>query len=298
MSFRFRTTLSEVLIAIGQGSTYFMLVLSGGKLNLQSSLLNSLRGISSGSNVSNAEWHHVSVFINESHIALAVNMEQTIHPIQFEPEQLVETGFNTTVIGGATPGLSSLTSLPFFVGCIQDVIINEKKIIPGNMDDLETVKIDLNVVTIGCKRQEQCQPNPCENRGSCFDLWQKYECKCPRPYLGGRCEAQYIAATFGYENTQLSIAAIHIPVEIGRKFEKSFEISMFVRTREPRGTIFLLTDNRKDNKLYIKAYVEEDGQLGVLAKLDEAKEETYKVGGLAINVSSNGLIAIFEHFMN
>ncbi len=59
MSFRFRTTLSEVLIAVGQGSTYFMLTLSGGKLNLQSSLLNSLKGISSGNNVSNADWHQV-----------------------------------------------------------------------------------------------------------------------------------------------------------------------------------------------------------------------------------------------
>jgi len=41
----------------------------------------------------------------------------------------------------------------------------------------------------------------------------------------------------------------------------------------------------------LEAYVEDDGQLGVLAKLDEGKEETYKVGGLAINDGEPHLIS-------
>lgn len=65
MSFRFRTTLSDVFIAVGESSTYFILTLSGGKLNLQSSLLNLIKGISSGNNLANADWHQAWFAIND-----------------------------------------------------------------------------------------------------------------------------------------------------------------------------------------------------------------------------------------
>jgi protein crumbs len=116
-----------------------------------------------------------------------VNQEQTIHPIQTEPEQPVETGFNTTVLGGATSGLSALTNLPSFVGCIQDIQINDKRIVPA-AEAQRLIKYDPNLVKIGCKRTEQCSPSPCHNSGTCTDLWTKFECKCPRPFLGEKCE--------------------------------------------------------------------------------------------------------------
>lgn len=64
--FKFRTTLPDVLLIVGSGITYFYLTLSGGKLNLQSSLLNSLEGISVGQNLSNAELHKGTFIVYES----------------------------------------------------------------------------------------------------------------------------------------------------------------------------------------------------------------------------------------
>lgn len=66
---------------------------------------------------------------------------------------------------------------------------------------------------------------------------------------------------------------------------------MFVRTRESNGTIFLLQEEpSKNHSLYLKAYVDLN-QLGVIAKLDEGEEETYKVGGLSINDGQPHLIS-------
>ncbi|CAG7820206.1 unnamed protein product [Allacma fusca] len=294
MQFRFRTTLSNVLVAVGQGITYFMLTLSDGRLNLQSSLLNNLNGISSGTNLSNAEYHKVWISVNDTHIALAANSEQTIHPISENQESPIDTGFNLTVLGGATQTLNFLNkeNLGFFVGCIQDVIIN------GVLVNTQVAQVNNNIslvngVQTGCNRVAQCAPqNPCGNGGVCTDLWERYQCQCPRPFLGNRCEYEYTPGTFGHENTTTSIAEVKISPDVSRKFSNSFDVSMFVRTRESRGTIFFLGDESRENGLFLEAQVEEDGQLGVVSKLDEVKEETYTVGGVQINDGASYLINV------
>lgn len=142
----------------------------------------------------------------QSHIILGVNQEQTIHPIQNnEPEQPLDSGFNKTVIGGTTPLLASLTTFPSsissFVGCIQDITINGKRIVPGETG--AHLKYDPTLVQIGCERREQCSPNneTCLNGGTCTDLWTKFNCECPRPFLGERC-------SYGNLNLLLKITKI------------------------------------------------------------------------------------------
>lgn len=61
ISFRFQTTLSNGLLALGKGSTYYILELVNGRLNLHSSLLNKWEGVFIGSQLNNATWHKVSI---------------------------------------------------------------------------------------------------------------------------------------------------------------------------------------------------------------------------------------------
>jgi protein crumbs len=187
LSFRFKTTLPDVALAVGSGGTYFSLTLKGGKLNLRSSLLNNLDGIYSGSSLSDADWHKVWISINTSHIALAAGSEQTIHPVvdihDVEREKDKDQGFNMTFLGGFTSGTNFLNNdrVPSFSGCIQDIKINSEKII------LEHNLLNATTVTKGCPRTNQCNPNPCIN-GKCTDLWHNFTCECERPYLGDRCQ--------------------------------------------------------------------------------------------------------------
>ena len=75
LSFRFRTTLPNGLLAVGQGQTYYRLELSDGQLNLHSSLLNKWEGVFLGSKLNDADWQTVRVRFNFTHLHLMVNQE-------------------------------------------------------------------------------------------------------------------------------------------------------------------------------------------------------------------------------
>ena len=64
IQFRFKTTLSNGLLAIGKGSTYYILELVNGKLNLHSSLLNKWEGVFIGSKLSDSNWQKVGTSCN------------------------------------------------------------------------------------------------------------------------------------------------------------------------------------------------------------------------------------------
>jgi len=57
---KLKTTLPTGLLAIGEGSTFYMLLLENGRLNLRSSILNRIEGVSAGSGLNNSNWQRVS----------------------------------------------------------------------------------------------------------------------------------------------------------------------------------------------------------------------------------------------
>ncbi|GBP77408.1 Protein crumbs [Eumeta japonica] len=267
ISFRFKTTLRSGLLAMGRGFTYFVLKLSNGRLNLHSSLLNKWEGVFIGSNLNDSNWQKVFVTINSSHLVLAANEEQTIYPIsQNEASNTSQTSFPCTRLGTAGPSFTTLTHEPnFFVGCFQDVVVNGQWVLPeySNASEAENaVEIQtedssgieenetemeggaralLRGVRASCPRKEQCKPNPCHSGGVCEDYWSNYTCTCPRPYLGPTCQYNYTAATFGHETASpQSVVAVTVWEGARRAVRSALDISMFIRTRKPTGTIFYL----------------------------------------------------------
>lgn len=239
--FRFKTTLPNGLLAIGKGSTFYILELVHGRLNLHSSLLNKWEGVFIGSQLNDSNWQKVFVAINASHLVLAANEEQTIYPINLnEGANASHTSFPTTYLGGTKPYLSRLTHGPSsFVGCTQDVFINGQWVIPENY---EGRPILLEGVEVGCPREPKCDPNPCHSGGHCTDLWRDFSCTCERPYLGHTCQYNLTAATFGHENVTASASIVTVTVDqaVRRAVRNIVDISMFIRTRQSSGGIFYL----------------------------------------------------------
>lgn len=66
ISFRFKTTLPSGLLAIGGGSTFYILELVKGRLNLHSSLLNKWEGVFIGSELNNSQWQKVKHYFKNS----------------------------------------------------------------------------------------------------------------------------------------------------------------------------------------------------------------------------------------
>ncbi|XP_016838846.1 protein crumbs isoform X2 [Nasonia vitripennis] len=296
ISFRFRTTLPNGLLAMGKGPTYYMLELVGGKLNLHSSLLNKWNGVFIGSGLNDSNWQKVFVAINSTHLVLSANEEQTIYPINLnEGANATYTSFTTTYIGGTVTYLRKLTHGPsFFVGCTEDVIINGEWIYSGT----SSKHVELQNVDPDCPREPQCSPNPCKNNGHCTDRWRDFSCKCERPYLGSTCQYNITAATFGYENISNGYVSVRVSDPARKSVRSIVDISMFIRTREQRGDIFYLgaepssPSAEAKEKTFIAAQLE-GGEL--LVRIQFNGTEAYTVGGVKLNDGNSHLIQIIRN---
>ena len=122
---KFRTTIGNGLVAIGQGNTHFSLQLRNGRLNLHSNLISKYEGIIIGENLNNTKWQKVYVAVNASHLTLGVNDQlQATQPIN--PTGDNDTVFFNTFIGGIVRdqvevinSRSSFFSLPLKSLCVK-----------------------------------------------------------------------------------------------------------------------------------------------------------------------------------
>ena len=213
LSLRFRTTLPYGIVAIGHNQNkFFRLELKDAQLILHSNMLNEFSGVNIGQNLNDTKWQKVYVAVNDSHLTLGVNGRlQAIHPIN--PDTPEETAFQTTYLGGkGTSGRGTIAALAkdsdpfigqylkelrpiiqlcyqsrFFSGCFQDIIVNGLKVTEEEIIN-DSNNITENNTSKGCPRTDQCSPDPCNNKGSCTDLWSDYKCHCHRPFLGLSCQ--------------------------------------------------------------------------------------------------------------
>ncbi|XP_060810667.1 protein crumbs [Amyelois transitella] len=328
LSFRFKTTIGNSLLAMGSGLTYFFLELSNGRLNLHSSLLNKWEGVFIGSNLNDSNWQKVFVTINSSHLVLAANEEQTIYPIsQNEAFNSSVTSFPSTRLGNAGSSYATLRHGPnFFVGCFQDVVVNGQWVLPedSNATSGEAVtevieeadsqpaegeggaggvgggggaRCELRGVRARCPRTPQCAPNPCRSGGGCEDAWTSFVCSCPRPYLGDTCQYNYTAATFGHEAaTPRSVVTVLVRDAARRAVHAALDISMFIMTRKPTGQIFYLGSLPRaspTDETQVSASLSA-GELLVHLRFNQTSEN-YTVGGTRLD---NGHMHLIEVVRN
>ncbi|XP_076260124.1 cell polarity complex component crumbs [Rhynchophorus ferrugineus] len=290
IQFRFKTTLGDGLLALGKGLTYYILELSKGRLNLQSSLLNKWEGVFIGSNLNDSNWQKVFVAINSTHLVLSANEEQTIYPITFNENYVTYTSFPVTYMGGIPSNLRKLTHQPFFVGCAEDIQINSEWVIPQPKN---TTHLTFQNTEIGCSRKPQCDPNPCHSGGFCTDKWRDFSCTCTRPYLGNTCQYNYTAATFGHEDITDSLVTVKAFDTSKKDIRMVVDISMFIRTRQPKGQIFYLGSSMGQNvndETYIAAQLE-GGELLVRIQFNGSLE-SHSVSGVKLHNGYNNLIEV------
>uniref|UniRef100_A0A3Q3A4Q5 Crumbs cell polarity complex component 1 n=1 Tax=Kryptolebias marmoratus TaxID=37003 RepID=A0A3Q3A4Q5_KRYMA len=122
---------------------------------------------------------------------------------------------------------------PVFIGCMRDVFVDWQLVVPEEWLSYSAV----NVVP-GCSHRDRCLDEPCHNKGHCVNLWQSYECWCPRPYEGHDCEEEHVTARFGNEDSQ-SVTAFSITEDLGL----NFSISLFLRARRHSGLLLMLANS-------------------------------------------------------
>lgn len=306
INFRFRTTLPNGRLVFGSNGGglvgSYILELVHGRLNLHSSLLNKWEGVFIGASLNDSLWHKVFVSINVTHLLLSANEETTIYPITTYDTNNNNTGYTTfpvTYLGGTIPHLSSylrhLRHEPSsFVGCMQDVVINGQWVFPHEANENQS----LTHVERGCPRTNQCDPNPCHSNGHCIDEWHEFSCVCERPHLGQRCQFNITAATFAHENASLSTVVVNVTEAARRIVRSVFDISMFIRTRQPTGQVFYMgsgpeRSNESSQQSFVSAKLQ-SGELLVRIQLNGTPEEQ-PVGGNRLDNGFTHLIQVVRN---
>ncbi|CAK6977587.1 protein crumbs homolog 1 [Scomber scombrus] len=189
-------------------------------------------------NVTDGEWHSVEVVLGNWVLSLKLLDDagscgsQPCHkvaPVQSTLAGLVSLP-QSTFIGGVLKdinGPSEDSPLPAFIGCMQDVFVDWQLVVPQEWLSDSAVN-----VSPGCSHRDRCLDVPCQNGGKCVNLWQSYQCRCPRPYEGPDCEEEHVTARFGNEDSH-SYAAFTVTDELGHELS----ISLFLRTRRHNGLL-------------------------------------------------------------
>ncbi|KAM3876330.1 protein crumbs homolog 1 [Diretmus argenteus] len=211
-------------------------------------------------NVTDGEWHSVEAVLGNGLLSLKLLDDagtcenQDCHwvaPIESNLTGLVSPLLSTVIGGGLenANGPTEDTPLPAFIGCMRDVFVDWQLIVPEEWLSDSAVN-----VSPGCSHRDRCLDMPCQNGGQCINLWQSYQCTCPRPYEGQDCEEEYVTAGFENEDSQSS-AVFTVTDDLG----PDITISLFLRTRRQTGLLLVLANSSSQ---YLAMWLE-DGTVKV-----------------------------------
>ena len=184
---RFRTFEANGLVvttATARGHVTFALINGKGYLNVSFQTLAPEKAISLvlGNTYNDGNWHRLHIRIKESENLVFVAVDKTPKSYQFAShfDLSRELGnFNKPLrLGGPS------ISYPGFVGCMQEIKIDEKSI---KFSSLHPSAFD--GITQSCNPLDVCFPNPCKNFGICRQRHGKVICDCSETnYNGDRCQ--------------------------------------------------------------------------------------------------------------
>lgn len=140
-------------------------------------------------NVTDGQWHSVEAVLKRSVLSLRIlDQDQncrsrTCHKAVAveETPAVSEISLQTLFFGGMPQSSSQQSQVPAFIGCMQDINVDQELIVLVDW-------LFSHAVTPGCSHRDHCLSSPCRNGGQCVNLWQSYQCHCPRPYDGQDCE--------------------------------------------------------------------------------------------------------------
>lgn len=154
--------------------------------------------------VTDGEWYSVEALLGNSALSLKLLdgagncAKQSCH--KATPVQSPLSGFVTLPQNTFIGGKPQRSAFPTFVGCMRDVFVDWQLVVPE-----EWLSDSVVNVSPGCSHRDRCLDVPCQNRGECVNLWQSYECRCPRPYEGHDCEEGTFTAGRNWRMHRLKI---------------------------------------------------------------------------------------------
>ena len=180
LSLQFRTTLSRGILA-ADSTCHIVVFLDGSVVHV---LYNGTRALSAGSaaDLSNGDWHRVVVNMSVDVVTLQVDNSSCGRLCDASADlPSPQPRITDLFIGGLSLAAASHQFvLTNFTGCIQDVVIDNRTVIPTETG------VELWNSSVECPRAQVCASNPCVH-GQCIDEWITSSCECARPWVGSDC---------------------------------------------------------------------------------------------------------------
>lgn len=142
------------------------------------------------SNDNMANFHSVQIYFQNQQLSIAVDGRLT-SGISSNISKIATDKF---VVGAMVNSLlvpvGAIVLTTSLHGCLSDIAVNSNQFIFADntmtlsQDQLPTTS---QGITINCTGNAVCQPSPCNNNGTCQDLFNQYSCSCPTYISGQNC---------------------------------------------------------------------------------------------------------------
>ncbi|GAB1611097.1 hypothetical protein Ahia01_001396700 [Argonauta hians] len=237
LSFRTFNTQAVLVYQHNNNGSYLSLTLHNGtSIRFLAKLGNNLTEVwlSSPSRVDDGQWHIVRLEHDNYNLRLTFGMRSDLRKVTARLLDVFPAQVNM-YIGGAPPGVSALSGVPGLSGCIRDLVYNNQ-IVSLDLPGIHKV----GRVYPGCTAE--CVAAPCQNGGTCEELWGNYNCHCVNTlsHLGYNCENNIdedMVTFSGKSDSYLYFDQSASP----RVLDSSILLSF--RTRASHGLLLYLHDN-------------------------------------------------------
>jgi len=133
------------------------------------------------SRISSADWHQLSIEFHTGAVSVAFRHDN------FSTETLCTTCLSADDLameiyfGSATEDVGHYKG---FIGCMRDIRVNSDWLTPSWLAASQNASAN---VSGGCDWSSNCEPDPCNGRGMCTDVWTHFTCDCRSPFWGLTC---------------------------------------------------------------------------------------------------------------
>ncbi|XP_077986214.1 uncharacterized protein LOC144440704 [Glandiceps talaboti] len=211
------------------------------------------------SRLNDADWHDIQMIISGNSMILQLHDAGCPGGVCEDVKDISsvtlaqQRQFASTFIGGIESGIvSNSRSQQNFIGCTRDVTNGES----GDV----LLPTEQNTVISGCTRINQCDPDPCNEKGDCIDGWIDYQCVCYHGYTGPNCNFNFTSVTLSFEDSNS-----YMLFRVATGPPSSIQIiKLNFRTTKPSGLIFYLTTTDQNQFVVLQLV---DGQLQTLVKV-------------------------------
>ncbi|KAL8178200.1 UNVERIFIED_CONTAM: hypothetical protein K2H54_035691 [Gekko kuhli] len=94
-------------------------------------------------------------------------------------------------VGGLPDEQETSVNGGYFKGCVQDLRLSNQLLeffpVSTSSNSVINNRALINIAP-GCAGDNLCKPNPCQNGGVCYSIWDDFTCSCPPNTAGKACE--------------------------------------------------------------------------------------------------------------